>query len=106
MDLEQPTREITPCPVCSSLSDHEYAMQKYGWEQDNTYLPAAAHQLKVVRDLRPNDTSRALQLRQCPACATYYLYHSDYEYLVNGSEDEEMLDRLSAEQARAYLERP
>jgi hypothetical protein len=37
-------------------------------------------------------------------CGTYYLYRSDYEYLVNGSEDEEILTRLSPDQAAPYLE--
>ena len=92
------------CKTCSSLSDQEYAFQKYGWEQDNTYLPAAAGRLAVVRDFRPYD-SRKLQLQQCPECGTHYLYRTDYEYLVNGSEDEESLTRLSQEQAAEYLGR-
>ena len=93
------------CGVCSSLSDLEKAYQKYGWEQDNTYLPAAAGHLKVVRDFRPY-SSRKLQLQQCPDCGTYYLYETDYEYLVNGSEDEESLMRLTLEQAAEYLSQP
>ena len=36
-------------------------------------------------------------------CGTYYLYRTDYEYLVNGSEDEEYLTRLTEEQAAGYL---
>ncbi|MEW6364510.1 MAG: hypothetical protein AB1714_07710 [Acidobacteriota bacterium] len=91
-----------PCTACSSLRDKEYAFQKYGAEEDNTYLPAAAGDLKVVRDFRPYD-SRKLQLRQCSQCGTYYLYRTDYEYLVNGSEDEEFLTRLTQEQAAEYL---
>jgi hypothetical protein len=93
------------CRICSSLQDQEYAFQKYGWEQDNTHLPAAASHLKVVRDFRPYD-SRKQQLQQCPECGTYYLYRTDYEFLVNGSEDEEYLTRLTEEQATEYLNRP
>ena len=93
------------CTICSSLSDQEYAFQKYGWEQDNTYLPATAGHLKVVRDFRPY-ASRKLQLQRCPECGTYYLYKTDYEYLVNGSEDEEFLTRLTQEQATDYLNQP
>jgi hypothetical protein len=78
------------------------ASQKYGWEENNTYLPAAAGKLTVVKDLKPN-SSRKLQVQQCPECGTYYLYRSDYEYLVNGSEDEEYLTRLSIEEAGEYL---
>jgi hypothetical protein len=91
-----------PCRICSGLLDQEYASQKYGWEQDNTYLPTTASRLKVVRDFRPCG-SRKLQLQQCPECGAYYLYRTDYEYLVNGSEDEEYLTRLTAAQAAEYL---
>jgi len=56
----------------------------------------------LIRDIRP-DSSWKLQLKQCPNCGAYYLYHTDYEYLVNGSEDEEHLVRLTAEQAGQYL---
>ena len=90
------------CKLCSGLQDQEYAHQKYGWEENDTHLPAAVSNLTVVRDFRPND-SRKLQLQQCPECRTYYLYRTDYEYLVNGSEDEDFLTRLTAEQAAEYL---
>lgn len=93
------------CNICSGLSEQEYAYQKYGWEQDNSYLPVAASFLIIVRDFQPY-SSRKLQLRQCPECGVYYLYRSDYEYLVNGSEDEEFLTRLNEEQAAEYLNRP
>ena len=58
-----------------------------------------------MKDFKPYD-SRALQLKQCPECGTYYLYRTDYEYLVNGSEDEEVLTRLKPEEATEYLARP
>jgi hypothetical protein len=90
------------CEICSSLADWEYAMQKYGSEENDTHLPAAAGALKVVRDFRPYGT-RKHQLWQCPSCGTYYLYRTDYEYLVNGSEDEEFLTRLTQEQAREEM---
>ncbi len=94
--MDDATSSHSSCELCSGLSDEEHAYQKYGWEENNTYLPGAASQLKVVRDLRPSD-SRKLQLQQCPKCGTYYLYRTDYEYLVNGSEDEEHLTRLTLE---------
>ena len=97
--------EIAPhqqCEICSSLADQEYAMQKYGSEQNDTHLPAAAGALQVVRDFRPYGT-RKHQLCQCPRCGTYYLYRTDYEYLVNGSEDEEFLARLTEAQAREEM---
>ena len=30
------------CATCGSLRDDEHGYQKYGWEQDDVYLPAAA----------------------------------------------------------------
>lgn len=105
MATENQSAARNQCTTCAAMLDEEYAMQKYGWPADDTHLPPAASRLKVVRDFRPYD-SRALQLRQCPECATYYLYRTDYEYLVNGSEDEEFLTRLTDAEAREYLDRP
>lgn len=93
----------TTCEWYSSLLDEEYAFQTY-YGTNNTYLPAAAEHLNVVRDFNPT-SSRKLQLRQCSNCGTYYLYRSDYEYLAV-SEDEEFLTRLTEEQAVEHLNRP
>src|SRR5260221_14627667 len=68
----------THCSIWSSLADTESAYQKYGHAEGNTYLPAAANSLQVVKDFKPYG-SRKLQLQQCPQCATYYLYRTDYE---------------------------
>jgi len=96
------TAPYAHCSICSQLAAEESASQKYGWEEHNTYLPDAANSLIVVKDFKPH-SSRKLQLQQCPECQTFYLYKTDYEYLVNGSEDEEYLTRLSDEQANTYL---
>lgn len=93
------------CAICGELAGEEVATQKYGWPQSDTFLPVESGKLTVVRDFRPND-SRALQLRQCPACGTYYLYRTDYTYLAGGSEDEEYLTRLTNDEAAEYLDRP
>lgn len=95
---------LSTCSICSQLANRETAYQKFGWEENDTYLPDAAAALIVVRDFKPY-SSRKLQLQQCPECGAYYLYSSDYEYLVNGSEDEELLERLNPEQAAEYLAR-
>ncbi len=93
------------CPICSGLLDQEYAYQKYGAPEYDSELPVAADQLEMVRDLQPYG-SRRLELRRCPACETFYLYRTDYEYLTNGSEDEQFLTRLTPQQAAEYLETP
>lgn len=92
----------TACTTCGGLRASESAAQKYGWAADDTHLPAAAGQLALVRDLRPGSARQKL-LQRCPACGTYYLYETDYEYLVNGSEDEQTLTRLTDETAARYL---
>jgi hypothetical protein len=92
-----------PCPLCSSLRDEQYAFQKFGAPEQDTSLPAAAGSLVLVRDVGSRG-SRELQLWQCPACGTYFLYRTDYEYLVNGTEDEQFLTRLTHEQAAEYLD--
>ncbi len=99
---DQPSKQ---CRVCGQLKDRESATQKFGWSENDTHLPAAAAQLEIVRDLQP-PSSRKLQIQRCPECQAYFLYQSDYEYLVNGSEDEEILTRLSAVEAQEYLDRP
>jgi len=104
MDTSNAEARHTTCSLCSQLADEEVAFQKYGWEQYDTHLPAAANNLKLVTDFRPYD-SRQLKLLQCPACKTYYLYRTDYEFLVNGSEDEDFLTRLSDKEAAEYLNR-
>lgn len=55
--------------------------------------------------MAPNG-DRALQLQQCPECRAYYLYRTDYEFLVNGSENDEYLSRLTDAEAAPYLTEP
>lgn len=99
--MEKPTKET--CAICSQLKDKEYAFQKYGSNYPDTYLPVATNELVIRVDKKPN-SDRKLQLRQCPLCGTYYLYSTDYEYFAGGSEDEQVLERLSDEEAAKYLE--
>ena len=91
------------CSICSQLGEWEYATQKFGWEENDTHLPAACGQLETVKNLKV-DSSRSMILKRCPECGRYYLYESDYEYLAGGSEDSQQLTRLSEDEARSYLE--
>jgi len=95
----------TQCSICSQLAVHESAFQKGGREDEATYLPPASKKLQLVRDFAPG-SSCASQLLQCPECKTYYLYTSDYEFLVNGTEDSDLLTRLTKTKAEEYLNRP
>jgi hypothetical protein len=91
-----------PCSICAQLAPLEHAAQKWGREEEDTSLPAASAALEPVRDFAPYSSRQRLLLR-CPECRTHYLYCSDYEYLVNGSEDEQWLQRLTPEEAAALL---
>jgi hypothetical protein len=83
------------------LSDREHAAQKHGCD-DGTSLPREAGGLVELLDLSPEGSRRKILLA-CPECGTRYLYESDYTYLVNGSEDEQTLIRLTAEEAEDLL---
>lgn len=89
------------CTICSVLSDREHAEQKFGSEND-THLPEAASRLLDVFDFQPYGSRKRL-LKRCPECGACYLYESDYIYLVNGSEDDEYLTRLSREESDCLL---
>jgi hypothetical protein len=54
-----------------------------GLEEQGTSLPAATASLQVVRDLAPDCHGR-WQLKQCPECASCYLYREEYEFLIEG----------------------
>lgn len=87
------------------MHDVEISYVKYLAPQYDKPLPAAAAKLAVLPDLDPKADPEKQQLRRCPNCGTLYRYLQSYEYMVNGSEDEERLTRLTSAQADAfYLE--
>ena len=91
------------CKICSHLKEKETASQKFGWQENDTCLPPAVDELLVIYNENSHG-SRLKQVRQCPLCKTSYLYTSDYEYLVNGSEEEQTLTRLAPTEAEKYLQ--
>ena len=96
----------SPCPICSQLKDTETSFAKYLAPQHDRPLPAAAAQADRVAGHRPE--GRRLKKRTCAAarnCGTFYRYLQLHEYMINGTEDEEELTRMSPSQATAfYLE--
>jgi hypothetical protein len=93
------------CSICSQLKDYEYGLQTHGRPDEDTFIPKIAAKLKNIIELKPG-YDRYTLLRQCPECATYYTHKIDYEYLATGSEDEQILTRLTDEQAAKYLAQP
>lgn len=90
------------CGICSQLKERELGRQTHGRPEEDTSLPDAARLLRNVRELEPGSV-RYTWLRQCPECATYYLHRNDYEYLATGSEEEQVLTRLTDEKAAEYI---
>jgi cyclase len=89
------------CEICRGLKPVQTSLYKYGWDEYDTPLPVAARRLReVVVEGRENERRSP---RFCPLCGTIYSYETSYEYLVNGSEDEEELRRLTDAEARAWL---
>lgn len=93
------------CSICSQLDNYHSALQTIGREEEDTFIPEIAGSQKFVRSLKP-ESCRYMQLQVCPECQTYYLYKSDYEYLAFGTEDEQILIRLTDEEGAKYLEWP
>jgi len=93
---------LAECEICRHLSDVETSFSKYGWDEMTRSLPAEAWRLLPVEDTSSYDAERH-HVRRCPICGTFYQYDQSYEYLVNGSEDEEVLTRLTPTQARRFL---
>jgi len=89
------------CEVCRALRPVETSLYKHGREEYDTPLPPAARRLVEVRVAGREDEPRSP--RSCPLCGTLYSYETRYEYLANGSEDEEELRRLTDAEARAWL---
>lgn len=100
------------CSICKSIPNRSRGFWK-GGETLEDNLPAAMNQLKIVgAPLYDTDTGHSNYcLMQCPECGTYYAWNFEYEYLVNGSEDDLTLTRLDqaqgeerAQQVLRYVE--
>lgn len=89
------------CDICRALRPVERSLYKHGWEERDAPLPRAANRLVELAITGREDERRRPRL--CPLCGALYSCESRYEYLVNGSEDEEELRRLSEAEARAWL---
>ncbi len=94
------------CPICIYINDEEYAFYKGGiLESDG--LPIEESYLEIVGAPFFDDSNSYSHwcLKQCPICKTYYLWEFEYEYLVNGSEDDYTLTRLSETQGKKYYKK-
>lgn len=99
-----PSQHLTigECVICSRLKSVETSFSKYGWDEMTRPFPPEVAQLKRPENFDSPDVD-AHHIRTCPLCGTFYQYDYSYEYLVNGSEDEEVLTRLTPTQAKAVI---
>ena len=86
------TLQVGMCVICSSLREREHAFQNYGAPEQDSYLPEVWRALEVVRD-RVQSTARS-----CCVSLPYGL-----RVLANGSENEQVVTRVSCEEAAWYL---
>lgn len=89
------------CEICSKLRDVETSFSKWGWPEMDRPFPAEVGRLVAAEDASGEKENH--HVKRCPICGTCYSYDFSYEYLVNGSEDEALLTRLTPEEAAARL---
>lgn len=94
---------IAFCPVCSALKDVETSFCKYLAPEFDRSLPDAAAKLTILPATDPSDDIEKKHVRRCPQCGTLYHYIRSHEYMVNGTEEEETLTRLTPQQAREFF---
>jgi hypothetical protein len=78
------------------MPDRCRTFTKGGETQIDTVPPSAARLVVVGAPFYNMSTGGSNWcLLQCPSCGTYYDWDFEYEYLVNGSEDDTNITRLS-----------
>jgi hypothetical protein len=96
---EPPVPTWQSCPLCSDVPDRCRAFWKGDDKVEDTIPPAVAKLDIVGAPFYDQDTSHSNWcLLRCPECGTYYDWDFEYEYLVNGSEDDMIVTRLSCEE--------
>lgn len=91
------------CAMCSPLEEAAFGAKRPSDEY--TEVPVRQWYLPVLGapTFRAN-VDRGWCVQQCPACRTYYLSESDYEYFVNGAtEDSSSFTRLTDAEAAPWL---
>ncbi len=88
------------CANCEKLDDLVTSFHKYGADDQDVPLPPEAMKLRPLGDVRAGSEEEKHHLERCPYCGALYSYDSYYDYYVNGSEDEEVLYRLTPPEAR------
>ena len=104
MPVRKPPSPISPhtsCSICSDIPDRCRSFDKGGETLENT-IPPAVYRLEIVgAPFYDQSTSHSNWcLLRCSECGTYFDWDFEYEYLVNGSEDDLNITRLSPEEGQ------
>lgn len=91
------------CEKCEALSPTATSFHKNGHDDEAVALPDISR-LKVVGGRWPLKNTGEWRVAKCADCGAYFRYEFSYEFLVNGSEDEESLTRLDLRQALQALD--
>ncbi|MHA1378559.1 MAG: pentapeptide repeat-containing protein [Candidatus Helarchaeota archaeon] len=100
------SKSYKTCPICKDIPDSCYAYWK-GGVLESSPLPASEAKLEIVgAPIYDDSTSYSHSIiKRCPECGTCYNWRFEYEYLVNGSEDEITLTRLSKTEAKKRVKK-
>jgi len=100
------TTSYKTCSICKTIPDSCYAYWK-GGVLETQPLPNSESKLKVVGAPIYNDSTSHSHsvIKRCPECGTCYRWDYEYEYLVNGSEDEITLTRLTEKEAKREVKK-
>lgn len=92
------------CSICSSIPDASSELVK-GGESDGPGLPTASLKLEIVGAPYFDDSTSGSNrcFKRCPECGSMFRWENEYEYLVNGSEDDTSLIRLELEDGKKAL---
>jgi hypothetical protein len=92
------------CSICNSIPDASSQFVK-GGEYDGPGLPAASLKLEIVGAPYFDDSTSGSNrcIKRCPECGTAYRWSNEYEYLVNGSEDDINLVRLPPDEGEKAI---
>jgi len=93
------------CSICRDIPQRTGEFWK-GGDLQGSSMPAAAAKLEIVGwPYFNDDTSSSNQcIKRCPECGTIYRWDMEYEYLVNGSEDDITLTRLNDADGKVAVE--
>jgi hypothetical protein len=93
------TKDWKDCKTCGSIPAASSQFVK-GGEFDGPGLPSASITLEIVGAPFFDDSTSGSNscIKRCPECGSVFRWANEYEYLVNGSEDDTSLVRLSREE--------